>query len=88
MYQEDAEAREHQRALIEAEADRQKGVWGQAPLAPTEFPWEGLYLVATTDEFGVQRWFVEDGNADWISEAFDTRDLAQEELNHLKEERG
>lgn len=85
MYQEDAEAREHQRELVAIAADREKGVWGSPPLAPNEFPYEALYVCATTDEFGVQRWFVEDGNADWISEAFDTRDLAEAELARLQE---
>lgn len=85
-YQEDAEHREHQRELVAIEADRQKGIWGSAPLAPDEFAWDRFHLSATVDEFGQQRWFVEDGDADWISEAFDTRDLAQAELERLKEE--
>lgn len=85
MYQEDAEARDHRRALIEAEDDRKKGVYGTPPLGPNEFPYEALYVCATTDEFGQQRWFVEDGNADWISDPFDTRDLAEAELARLQE---
>ena len=85
-FQEDAERHDHERQLVAAEADRQKGVWGSAPLAPEEFPYDRFHLSATVDEFGQQRWFVEDGDGDWISEAFDTRDLAEGELNRLKEE--
>ena len=83
-FQEDAEARDHQRQLVENEADRQKGVWGQAPLGPEEYPYKPLYISMTTDESGQERWFVEDARADWISEAFDNYDLAADELARLE----
>ena len=49
--------------------------------------WLGSLTVAETeDEFGVPRFFVEDYDGDWIGEAFDTKELAQDAIRALREE--
>ncbi len=37
----------------------------------------------TTDEFGEDRWFVEDKHADWVAGPFSTREEASEQAQYL-----
>jgi hypothetical protein len=45
---------------------------------------ESLTVVHTLDEHGNPRFFVEDFEGDWVGEAFDTYELAQEKIKELR----
>jgi hypothetical protein len=45
-----------------------------------------LRVAKTQDEDGKDRFFVEDANADWISDALDTWEQADAELKAITEE--
>lgn len=42
-----------------------------------------LSVAHTTDEFGQDRYFVEDANADWISDPFDTAEEAAQAIRNI-----
>lgn len=42
-----------------------------------------LRVAHTTDEFGHDRYFVEDGTGDWIGEPFDTAELAAQAILNI-----
>jgi hypothetical protein len=45
-----------------------------------------LRVANTQDEFGKERFFVEDANGDWISDPLDSREEALTELDRLNTE--
>ena len=45
-----------------------------------------LHIEHTKDEFGQDRFFVADIHEDWVEGPFDTRDLAQGEIDAMRKE--
>lgn len=45
---------------------------------------EPLHVEHTTDEFGEDRFFIADGNHDWIGEPFPTEELAAQAIDQMR----